>query len=232
MCFVHKTKMIAFTIFSFAIISFAIGDPISLPPPLSQGVDSFQREVTKREAQRAEAAPAPGPPGGQWIPGVNCRGRRKREAQRWAAAPAPGDPDDNLPPCPGGGGSSSCYTERGQLCQFPFSYNGKTYYECTTDSSNNGKAWCAYGYRYGIEADTYKLEDCQMQSCDSSGSSSERCECSQKTNSRGGGRCQTQHNGRYYCYVNRRQCRETIGGFSKDASLSNAGYYVNYSLCN
>merc|ERR1711956_105772 len=84
--------------------------PYFSPPPLSQGVDSFQREVTKREAQRA------------------------------AAAPAPGDPDDNLPPCPGGGGSSSCYTERGQLCQFPFSYNGKTYYECTTDSSNNGKA--------------------------------------------------------------------------------------------
>merc|ERR1719464_1020435 len=111
--------MIAFTIFSFAIISFAISDPISFPPPfLSQGgrkilheiapeepdVNSFQlagRSKREASAQRAEAAPAPD------IPGVTCSlGRKKREAQSGdyyedyeiAYAPAP---DIDLPPCSG-----------------------------------------------------------------------------------------------------------------------------------
>ena len=48
-----------------------------------------------------------------WIPGVNCyQGRRKREAQNIAFAIAP-DPEDLLPPCPR---SSSCYTEKGYVC--------------------------------------------------------------------------------------------------------------------
>merc|ERR1712021_204715 len=163
-------KMIAFTIFSFAIISFATADPIP------QGGIAF--------------AIAPNPDDLDWIPGVTCyQGRRKREAQNIALAIAP-DPQDLLPPCPK---SSSCYTEKGYLCKFPFTYKGTTYNKCTTDGSNNGKAWCAYAYknRYpgDIEVNTVKVDDCQR-SCDSGGDYSRGCQCTQKTNSHGGGRCQ------------------------------------------
>ena len=34
-------------------------------------------------------------------------------------------------------------TIEGKYCIFPFRYKGKKYYDCTTDDSENGKAWCA-----------------------------------------------------------------------------------------
>merc|ERR1712008_549454 len=145
---------------------------------------------SKREASAQEYEPAPD------IPGVTCSlGRKKREAQsgerryQIAYEPAPdidlppcsgggggrggGGGSGNLPPCSGGGGgggggSGNCCTESGRRCIFPFSYKGRTYNQCTTDSSHNGKAWCAYGlknrYSGDIEANTRELEDCQ-QSC-------------------------------------------------------------------
>merc|ERR1712008_580697 len=86
-----------------------------------------------------------------------------------------------------------CFAESGELCIFPFFYKGNTYDQCTTDSSSNGKAWCAIGLKNrfpgDIEADTYQLKDCQ-QSCGSGVNQSSRCQCTQKTNSNGGGKCQ------------------------------------------
>eukprot|EP00092_Neocalanus_flemingeri_P046790 GFUD01052791.1.p1 GENE.GFUD01052791.1~~GFUD01052791.1.p1 ORF type:complete len:268 (+),score=55.54 GFUD01052791.1:67-870(+) len=35
-----------------------------------------------------------------------------------------------------------CYTLRGNQCQFPFSYKGRTFSSCTTFDSENGAAWC------------------------------------------------------------------------------------------
>ena len=36
--------------------------------------------------------------------------------------------------CPGG----TCQ----EACNFPFTYDRNTYYRCTTDNSENGRAWC------------------------------------------------------------------------------------------
>eukprot|EP00092_Neocalanus_flemingeri_P039475 GFUD01042981.1.p1 GENE.GFUD01042981.1~~GFUD01042981.1.p1 ORF type:complete len:373 (+),score=63.63 GFUD01042981.1:80-1198(+) len=35
-----------------------------------------------------------------------------------------------------------CYTVRGNQCQFPFSYKGRTFSSCTTFDSENKAAWC------------------------------------------------------------------------------------------
>eukprot|EP00092_Neocalanus_flemingeri_P099454 GFUD01126861.1.p1 GENE.GFUD01126861.1~~GFUD01126861.1.p1 ORF type:complete len:278 (-),score=60.73 GFUD01126861.1:364-1197(-) len=35
-----------------------------------------------------------------------------------------------------------CYTVRGNQCQFPFSYKGRTFSSCTTFDSENRAAWC------------------------------------------------------------------------------------------
>ena len=54
-----------------------------------------------------------------------------------------------------------------QLCKFPFTYKGTTYTKCTTDGSNNGKAWCAYAYkkRYPGDIEVNTVDDCKR-SCD------------------------------------------------------------------
>ena len=40
-------------------------------------------------------------------------------------------------------GWNTCYTTNNEECVFPFTYQGKTHYKCTYDSSDNGRAWCA-----------------------------------------------------------------------------------------
>ena len=36
-----------------------------------------------------------------------------------------------------------CETVAGDKCVFPFTFQGRTYYACTTHSSDNGSPWCA-----------------------------------------------------------------------------------------
>ena len=45
---------------------------------------------------------------------------------------------------------SGCQTVNGNICKFPFGYEGKTYSKCTKDYSENDKHWCATG----IDEDT------------------------------------------------------------------------------
>ena len=40
-------------------------------------------------------------------------------------------------------GVPACKTVQNENCIFPFKYNDKMYVECTTDDSDNGRAWCA-----------------------------------------------------------------------------------------
>jgi len=43
----------------------------------------------------------------------------------------------------------SCYAQDGHDCIFPFTYQGQTFYECTTYNSVNGAHWCATKTRRG-----------------------------------------------------------------------------------
>merc|ERR1719259_192326 len=58
-----------------------------------------------------------------------------------------------------------CETVLGQKCVFPFTYRGKTYRQCTFDSTTNGKAWCAYETREDGSAVPGKWEDCDPSLC-------------------------------------------------------------------
>ena len=60
------------------------------------------------------------------------------------------------------GDESECETIGGDKCVFPFSYQGRTYFACTADDSDNGAPWCAVQ----VQADSRrtvlrgKWEDC------------------------------------------------------------------------
>jgi len=56
------------------------------------------------------------------------------------APPAISVPDPNVPPC---------QAQDGHDCIFPFTYQGQTFYECTTYNSVNGAHWCATKTRRG-----------------------------------------------------------------------------------
>lgn len=60
----------------------------------------------------------------------------------------------------------ACQTVNYNECKFPFTYKGTTYTKCTTDSSVNGKPWCAIEVdRDGVVIDK-QWEDCQEE-CES-----------------------------------------------------------------
>ena len=64
---------------------------------------------------------------------------------------------------------SSCFSVRGDRCQFPFTWDGKTFDRCTTYKSENGAAWCATRVR-GRNRDAVRgnLVDCAAP-CDNAG---------------------------------------------------------------
>lgn len=68
------------------------------------------------------------------------------------------------PSCNGGSrGGCHAILQNGQSrrpCQFPFTYKGKTYYECTRDDSTNGAAWCAYEVHSNGQAVEGRWADC------------------------------------------------------------------------
>ena len=60
------------------------------------------------------------------------------------------------------GDETECETIGGDKCVFPFTYQGRTYFACTADDSDNGAPWCAVQ----VQADSRrtvlrgKWEDC------------------------------------------------------------------------
>ena len=52
---------------------------------------------------------------------------------------------------------------RGNQCVFPFLYQGKSYSKCTTDFSENSKAWCAFNIQPNSEVpeDGLHWDDCE-----------------------------------------------------------------------
>lgn len=58
-----------------------------------------------------------------------------------------------------------CETVTGRRCQFPFTFKGKEYTQCTNDGTTNGKPWCAYELRRNGEVIPGKWEDCDTSVC-------------------------------------------------------------------
>ena len=56
-------------------------------------------------------------------------------------------------------------TIEGKYCIFPFRYKGKKYYDCTTDDSENGKAWCATTIDSKGKVVPGKWGDCRNDGC-------------------------------------------------------------------
>ena len=68
-----------------------------------------------------------------------------------------------------------CYGLKGDRCQFPFKWDGRTFNNCTTYKSENGAAWCATRVRgRDREAVRGSLEDCSAP-CDHGASPYENC---------------------------------------------------------
>ena len=68
-----------------------------------------------------------------------------------------------------------CYGLKGDRCQFPFKWDGRTFNNCTTYKSENGAAWCATRVRgKDREAVRGSLEDCSVP-CDHGASPYEDC---------------------------------------------------------
>ena len=68
-----------------------------------------------------------------------------------------------------------CYGLKGDRCQFPFKWDGRTFNNCTTYKSANGAAWCATRVRgKDREAVRGSLEDCSAP-CDHGASPYEDC---------------------------------------------------------
>merc|ERR1712130_168149 len=68
-----------------------------------------------------------------------------------------------------------CYGLKGDRCQFPFKWDGRTFNNCTTYKSENGAAWCATRVRgKDREAVRGSLEDCSAP-CDHGASPYENC---------------------------------------------------------
>ena len=61
--------------------------------------------------------------------------------------------------------SPECQTIAGDSCVFPFTFQGVTYYACTTDHSDNGSPWCAVQVRDTNTRTVLagKWEDCSPQ---------------------------------------------------------------------
>merc|ERR1719367_977855 len=53
-----------------------------------------------------------------------------------------------------------CKTVQNENCIFPFKYKGKKYSECTTQDSENGKAWCATKVSSGGNVIFGRWDDC------------------------------------------------------------------------
>ena len=68
-----------------------------------------------------------------------------------------------------------CYGLKGDKCQFPFKWDGRTFSNCTTYKSENGAAWCATRVRgKDRKAVRGSLEDCSAP-CDHGASPYEDC---------------------------------------------------------
>ena len=59
-------------------------------------------------------------------------------------------------------GPAQCETIAGDQCLFPFTYQGRTYYSCTVEDSDNGSPWCAVQVRPGPRRTVMpgKWDDC------------------------------------------------------------------------
>ena len=68
-----------------------------------------------------------------------------------------------------------CYGLKGDRCQFPFKWDGRTFNNCTTYKSANGAAWCATRVRgHNHEAVRGSFEDCSAP-CDHGANPYEDC---------------------------------------------------------
>ena len=68
-----------------------------------------------------------------------------------------------------------CYSLKGERCQFPFKWDGRTFNNCTTYKSVNGAAWCATRVRgQDRQAARGSLKDCSSP-CDYGASPYEDC---------------------------------------------------------
>jgi len=66
------------------------------------------------------------------------------------APPAISVPGPNVP---------ACYAQDGHDCIFPFTYQGREFYECTTYESVNGAHWCATKTRGGVMSENGDCAD-------------------------------------------------------------------------
>jgi len=60
------------------------------------------------------------------------------------------------------GPEAGCETIGGDKCVFPFTYQGRMYFSCTGDDSDNGAPWCAVQVRADASRTVLrgKWEDC------------------------------------------------------------------------
>ncbi|KAI7797823.1 matrix metalloproteinase-9 [Triplophysa rosa] len=73
----------------------------------------------------------------------SCTTEGRNDGYRWCATTANFDKDKQYGFCPNRDTAVIGGNSEGAPCQFPFTFEGKTYSSCTSEGRNDGKLWCA-----------------------------------------------------------------------------------------
>ncbi|KAB5567435.1 hypothetical protein PHYPO_G00232710 [Pangasianodon hypophthalmus] len=74
---------------------------------------------------------------------TSCTTDGRDDGYRWCATTANFDQDKKYGFCPNRDTAVIGGNSEGEPCQFPFSFQGKTYTSCTSEGRSDGKLWCA-----------------------------------------------------------------------------------------
>ncbi|XP_060787993.1 matrix metalloproteinase-9-like [Neoarius graeffei] len=79
---------------------------------------------------------------------TSCTTEGRSDGYRWCATTSNFDQDKKYGFCPNRDTAVIGGNSEGEPCQFPFSFQGKTYTSCTSEGRSDGKLWCATTSNY------------------------------------------------------------------------------------